>query len=124
MKPLWLKARISFSKQAAKKPTRLFIGANFYMLLVSFSLLGLANVLEANGAQALLGDLIPREKRGKAVGYLQFFMYLTQAFAYLLVGFLYSYVATWVPFLLLAVVAFPLGMVVALKISDPKFKEK
>ena len=94
------------------------------MLLVSFSLLGLANVLEANGAQALLGDLIPREKRGKAVGYLQFFMYLTQAFAYLLVGFLYSYVATWVPFLLLAVVAFPLGMVVALKISDPKFKEK
>ena len=64
----------------------LFIGANFYMLLASFFLLGLANILEANGSQALLGDLIPRENRGKAVGCLQFFMYTTQAFAYLLVG--------------------------------------
>ena len=87
----------------------LFIGANFYMLLASFFLLGLANILEANGSQALLGDLIPRENRGKAVGCLQFFMYTTQAFAYLLVGFLYSYVATWLPFLLFAVVALPLG---------------
>jgi MFS family permease len=101
----------------------LFIRADFYMLLASFFMLGLANILEANGAQALLGDLIPREKRGKAVGCLQFFMYLTQAFAYLLVGFLYSYVATWVPFLLLAVIAVPLSFVVALKISDPKIKE-
>ena len=102
----------------------LFIGANFYMLLASFFLLGLANILEANGSQALLGDLIPRENRGKAVGCLQFFMYTTQAFAYLLVGFLYSYVATWLPFLLFAVVALPLGIIVALKISDPKIKER
>ncbi len=101
----------------------LFIGADFPMLLVSFFLLGLANILEANGAQALLGDLIPRENRGKAIGAMQFFMYLTQAFAYLLVGFLYSYIATWVPFLLLAVVALPLGLIVALKIHDPKIKE-
>ena len=102
----------------------LFIGANFYMLLASFFVLGLANILEANGSQALLGDLIPRENRGKAVGCLQFFMYIAQAFAYLLVGFLYSYVATWVPFLLLAIAAFPMSLVVALKISDPKIKEK
>jgi MFS family permease len=102
----------------------LFISANFPLLLASFFILGLANILEANGAQALLGDLIPREKRGKAVGCLQFFMYLTQAFAYLLVGFLYSYVATWLPFLLLAVIAVPLSFVVSLKISDPKIKEE
>lgn len=101
----------------------LFIRATFPMILASFFLLGLANILEANGAQALLGDLIPREKRGKAIGCQQFFLYLTQAFTYLLVGFLYSYVATWVPFVLLAVAAAPLGLVVALKISDPKIKE-
>ncbi len=88
----------------------LFIRATFPMLLASFFLLGLANILEANGAQALLGDLIPREKRGKAIGCQQFFLYLTQAFAYLLVGFLYSYVATWVPFVLLAVAAVAAGL--------------
>ena len=102
----------------------LFIGANFYMLLASFFILGLANILEANGAQALLGDLIPRENRGKAVGSLQFFMYMVQAFAYLLVGFLYSYVATWLPFLLLATIAVPLSFIVSLKISDPIIKEE
>jgi MFS family permease len=101
----------------------LFVVANFYLLLVAFFILGLANILEANGSQALLGDLIPREKRGKALGCLQFFMYITQAFAFLLVGFLYSYIATWVPFVLLAVAALPLGLTVAFKISDPKIQE-
>jgi MFS family permease len=101
----------------------LFVVANFYLLLIAFFILGLANILEANGSQALLGDLIPREKRGKALGCLQFFMYITQAFAYLLVGFLYSYIATWVPFVLLAFAAFPLSLIVATKISDPKIQE-
>jgi DHA1 family tetracycline resistance protein-like MFS transporter len=101
----------------------LFVVANFYLLLIAFFILGLANILEANGSQALLGDLIPREKRGKALGCLQFFMYITQAFAYLLVGFLYSYIATWVPFVLLAFAAFPLSLIVAIKISDPKIQE-
>jgi DHA1 family tetracycline resistance protein-like MFS transporter len=101
----------------------LFVRANFYMLLVSFFLLGFANILEANGSQALLGDLIPRANRGRAFGGLQFFTYIAQAFVYLLVGFLYSYIGTWVPFALFAAMALPLGLIVALKISDPKNKE-
>jgi MFS transporter, DHA1 family, tetracycline resistance protein len=101
----------------------LFVFANFYLLLVSFFLFGLANILEANGSQALLGDFIPRENRGKALGCLQFFMYITQAFAYLLAGFLYSYVATWLPFVILAIAAIPLSLVVSLKISEPMVKE-
>jgi len=101
----------------------LFIFANFYLLLLSFFLLGLANILEANGFQALLGDFIPRENRGKALGCIQFFMYITQALAYLLAGFLYSYVATWLPFMILAVAAVPLSLIVAFKISEPSVKE-
>ena len=101
----------------------LFVRANFYMLLVSFFLLGLANILEANGSQALLGDLIPRENRGKAFGCLQFFTYITQAFVYLLVGFFYAYIATWIPFVLFAAMALPLSLVVAFRVSDPKIKE-
>jgi MFS transporter, DHA1 family, tetracycline resistance protein len=101
----------------------LFVVANFYLLLLSLFLFNLGNLLRVNSSQVLLGDLIPREMRGKAVGFLQFFLYLTQAFTYLLAGFLYSYVATWLPFVLLAVAAVPFGLLAALKISEPKTKE-
>ncbi len=101
----------------------LFVFANFYLLLLSFFLFGLGNILRSNSAQVILGDLVPREHRGKAVGCLQFFMYLIQAFVYLLVGFLYAYVAPWLPFVLFAVVSVPLCLVVVFKISEPKVKE-
>jgi MFS family permease len=97
--------------------------ANFYLLLLVFFLYGLGNMLRVNSSQVLLGDLIPRDMRGKAVGFLQFFLYLAQAFAFLLVGFLYSYVAPWLPFVLLAVAAIPFGVLSALKIDDPTVKE-
>jgi len=101
----------------------LFVFANFYLLLVSFFLLGLGNMLRSNSAQVLLGDLVPREHRGKAVGCLQFFMYFTQALVYLLVGFLYAYVAPWLPFVLFAAMAVPLGLIVVFKINEAKVKE-
>lgn len=101
----------------------LFAVSNFYLLLVSFFLFGLGNMLRVNSAQALFGDLVPREFRGKAVGFLQFFLSLVQALAYLIVGFLYSYVAPWLPFILLAVTALPFGLIVLFKISDPQVKE-
>jgi MFS family permease len=101
----------------------LFAVSNFYLLLVSFFLFGLGNVLRVNSAQILLGDLIPREVRGKAVGFLYFFLYLAQALAYLLVGFLYSYVAPWIPFVLLAAASVPFGLITVFKISDPAVKE-
>jgi len=101
----------------------LFVFANFYLLLVSFFLLGLGNMLRSNSAQVLLGDLVPRELRGKAVGCLQFFMYLAQALVYLLVGFLYSYVAPWLPFALLAASSIPFGLLALFRINEAKVKE-
>ena len=101
----------------------LFVVANFYLLLLAFFLYGLGNLLRVNSSQALLGDLIPRDLRGKAVGFLQFFLYLAQALVYLLVGFLYSFVAPWLPFVLLAAVSVPLGLLVVFKISEPSIKE-
>jgi MFS family permease len=101
----------------------IFVVANFYLLLVAFFLFGLGNMLRVNSSQVLLGDFIPRDLRGKAVGFLQFFLYLAQAITYLLVGFLYSFVAPWLPFVLLAAASVPLGLVVVFKISDPSVKE-
>ena len=101
----------------------LFMNADFTLLLVAFFLFGLGNMLRVNSSQALLGDLIPRELRGKAAGFLQFVLFFTQAFVYLLIGFLYSYVAPQLPFLLLAVVAVPLALLLIFRISEPKVKE-
>jgi MFS family permease len=101
----------------------LFAVSDFYLLLISFFLFGLGNMLRVNASQALLGDLVPRDLRGKAVGFLQFFLYLAQAVAYLIIGALYAYVAPWLPFVLLAVAAVPIGMLVVFKISEPEIKE-
>ncbi len=101
----------------------LFVVANFYLLLAAFFLFGLGNMLRVNSSQVLLGDLIPRDLRGKAVGFLQSFLYLAQALAFLLVGFLYSYVTPWLPFVLLAITSVPMGLLVVFKISDPSVKE-
>jgi MFS family permease len=101
----------------------LFVVADFYLLLVSFFLFGLGNMLRVNSSQVLLGDLIPRDLRGKAIGFLQLFLYLTQAFVYLLIGFLYSFVSPWLPFVLLAAATVPFGLLVVFKISDAQVKE-
>jgi len=101
----------------------LFVTADFYLLLVAFALFGLGHTLSMNSSQIILGDLVPRELRGKAVGYIQFFMYITQAFVYLLVGFLYVYVSPQLPFILLAAVVLPLSLIVLRKVFEPHAKE-
>jgi len=101
----------------------LFVVADFYLMIIAFFLFGLGNMLRVNSSQVMLGDLVPRELRGKAVGFLQFFLYLAQALVYLLVGFLYSYVEPWLPFVLLAAAAVPFGLIAVFKISEPTIKE-
>ena len=101
----------------------LFVVANIYLLIAALVLFGLGNMIRVNSSQVLLGDLVPRALRGNAVGSLQFFLYIGQACAFLLVGFLYAYVAPWLPFVLLAAATVPLGLVVALKIHEPKVQE-
>ena len=101
----------------------LFVTADFNLLLVAFTLFGLGHTLALNSSQVIMGDLVPRELRGKAVGFIQFFMYLTQAFVYLLVGFLYAYVSPQLPFLLLAAAVLPLSLIVVRKVFEPKVKE-
>ncbi len=101
----------------------LFINADFNMLLLAFFFYGLGNMLQLNSYQVLMGDMIPRNLRGTATGCIQFFMYLSQAFLQVLVGFLYAFVSPQLPFLLLAAVAVPFAVLVALKVFEPSVKE-
>ncbi|MCW4006007.1 MAG: MFS transporter [Candidatus Bathyarchaeota archaeon] len=101
----------------------LFVVSDFYLLLVAFFLFGLGNMLRFNTSQIMLGDVIPRALRGKALGFQQFFLSLTQAFIYLLIGYLYSYIEPSLPFLLLAIAAIPIGLIAAFKIHEQEHKE-
>jgi DHA1 family tetracycline resistance protein-like MFS transporter len=101
----------------------LFVTADFYLALLAFFFYGLGNMLQMNSYQILLGDLIPRGLRGTVSGCMQFFMYLAQAFLQILIGFLYAFVSPQLPFLLLAVVAVPLALLIVYKVSEPSVKE-
>jgi MFS family permease len=101
----------------------LFLNADFYMLLLSFFFFGLGNMLQGNSFQILIGDLVPRGLRGTVTGCMQFFIYVTQAFLQVLIGFIYAFVSPQLPFLLLAVTAAPLALVIAYKVSEPSVKE-
>ena len=101
----------------------LFVSADFYLALLAFFFFGFGNMLQMSSYQVLLGDLVPRGLRGTVAGCTSFFMYLSQAFLQLLIGFLYAFVSPQLPFLLLAAVAVPLALLVTFKVSEPKVKE-
>lgn len=101
----------------------LFLRANFGLLLVAFFLFGLGQMLQQTSYNSILGDLVPRDLRGKVIGCGQFFMYLGQAFTQLLVAALYTYVAPELPFVLFAAVSVPLLIVAFLKIHEPSTRQ-
>jgi MFS family permease len=101
----------------------IFVFANFYMLLLAFFFFGLGQVLQSSSYQSLLGDLTPRELRGKVVGCSQFFIYLSQAFTQLLIGLLYSYVWKPLPFLMLAASAIPVAVLVYSRVLEQDVKQ-
>jgi DHA1 family multidrug resistance protein-like MFS transporter len=101
----------------------LFVTADFNMLLLAFFLYGLGNTLQLTSYQVLMGDMIPKNLRGKANGCIQFFMYLVQGVLQIIAGFLYAFVSPQLPFLLLAAAAVPFALLVAFKVVEPQVKE-
>ena len=101
----------------------LFVFANFYLLLVAFFFWGLGQMLQNSGYQSLMGDLTPRELRGKVVGCSQFFIYLSEAFTQVLIGLVYAYVWRPLPFLMLAAGVVPVAIFVLVRVKEPSAKE-
>lgn len=119
-----------------------FVRGNFLLLTVTWILmffalpipntyaglyyreLGASDFLLSVIARAsLLGDLTPRDLRGKVVGCSQFFIYLSQEFSQLLIGLLYSYVWRPLPFVMLAVGAVPVSLLVFFKVFEAGTKQ-
>jgi MFS family permease len=101
----------------------LFVNADFNMLLLSFFLFGLGNLLQLNSYNVLMGDLVPKNLRGTAMGCIQFFMFLVQAVLQVFVGAIYVYVSPELPFLMFAATMIPLSIFVYLKVHEPAVRE-
>ncbi len=101
----------------------LFVFGNFYVLVLAFFFFGLGQVLQSSSYTSLLGDLTPRELRGRVVGCSQFFGYVAQAFTQLLIGLLFSYVWRPLPFLMLATSVIPLTLIVHYKVFEEDKKQ-
>jgi MFS family permease len=101
----------------------LFVFGDFYVLIIAFFFFGLGQVLQSSSYQALLGDLTPRELRGRVVGCSQFFGYIAQAFTQLLIGLLFAYVWRPLPFLMLAASVIPLSLIVYYRVFEEEKKQ-
>jgi MFS family permease len=101
----------------------LFVNADFNMLLLSFFLFGLGNLLQLNIYNVLMGDLVPRNLRGTVTGCIQFFMFIVQAILQILIGAIYVYVSPELPFLMFAATMIPLSIFVYFKVHEPTVRE-
>ena len=99
-----------------------FIYGDFAKLIVFFLLSGIGNSMFV-AYQSLEADLVPREYRGKVIGFTQFFTYISASIGQLLGGFLYEKVSPQMPFLLLLASTVPGAILTILLVHEPKKKE-
>lgn len=100
-----------------------FIYGDFMKLVTFFVLLGIVNNLGGTAYQSLEADLVPREYRGKVIGFTRFFILISASIGQLLGGFLYEKVSPQLPFLLM-LASTVLGVILtSLLIHEPRKKE-
>ena len=68
----------------------LFVYGDFTRLLIALPLFGLAQILGMAGYSSLQADLVPKEQRGKVIGFANFMNYIFMAFGQLIGGILYE----------------------------------
>ncbi len=100
----------------------IFIYGDFTRLILFFALSAIGNSMLV-AYQSLEADLVPREHRGKVIGFTQFFTYISAAIAQLLGGFLYEKVSPQLPFLLFWASTIPGAILTILLIHEPKKRE-
>lgn len=86
----------------------------FGVTLVLFFVLGVSKALFTPQVQAFIGDNVPYEKRGTAIGIVELSWALSFIIGAPLFGFMVARVAWWAPFVLMGIVAF-IGLLMTLR---------
>jgi len=104
--------------------TMLFMSArSFSLLLIVYLLFAMGGCLIMPAYNALLADLIPKEKRGRVMGTIVTLNILATVPASALGGFLYG-VAPPYPFILAMILGITVSLLILFTVKDPKTKEK
>lgn len=102
----------------------LFVYGDLMKLLLALPLVGLANVLMMAALSSLQADLVPKEQRGKVIGFTNFVNYVLTALGMLAGGFVYEHVNPQLPFLFLLVFLLPQFLITLLWVHEPEKREE
>lgn len=102
----------------------LFIYGDLPKLLLALPLVGLGNVLMNAAWSSLQADLVPKEQRGKVIGFTNFMNYILMALGMLTGGFLYERIDPQLPFFSLLVFLIPEFLITLFLVHEPKKREE
>jgi MFS family permease len=103
--------------------TLIFIYGNYLTIFIAMILMGLTMLLGFSSYQTMFADLVPQALRGKVIGSLNFFTYISMALGAVLGGFLYDNVSPLLPFFLMIIFAIP-STLLAFLVHEPKPEER
>ena len=102
----------------------LFLNGGFVGAALSLSLMGVATILGNSAYSSLQADLVPREKRGKVMGFSNFVGHILTSLGQLVGGVMYERISHQLPFLLLAVLSVPALLITLLMVHEPGEREQ
>jgi len=102
----------------------IFIYGNYETLFIAMPLVGFSQLLAFSAFQALFADLVPQEKRGKAIGSMNFFTYIFTAVGAIVGGILFDAVSPQSPFILMMVLIIPQFLLMLFFLHEPEKREE
>lgn len=109
---------------ALSVPTMLlFIYGNFQRLLIAMPLMGVWQILMFSGFSALQADLVPKEKRGKVIGFSRFVECIVMGGGQILGTYLYQNISMQLPFFILLALTAPQVILMLFFVHEPKERE-
>ncbi len=101
----------------------LLVPGDFWKLFLVTIFEGAGMLLMMSAYNSLRADLVPKELRGKIIGFTNFVTYILMALGVLAGGFLYESVSPALPFLLAIFLTIPVFTAVALLVHEPERRE-
>lgn len=101
----------------------LFVFGDFVRLLMALILAGLSQVLVMSAYSSLQADLVPKEQRGKVIGFTNFVNYILMALGSITGSILYS-IQPQFPFFLLLILLIPEFLIVLFFVTEPEKRQE
>jgi len=101
----------------------LFLFGDFLKVLISMILFGLSQVLGMSSHESLQADLVPREQRGKVMGFTGFVINIFMALASIAGGILYS-ISPQLVFLISMLFMIPTFLMVLILVKEPEKRQE